>query len=159
MSSATWRPFCLGLNVLTHSPSVQKLHFLYEVVRTSIKCCWSIYRTSSKCRCGICRTSRKRRGTLWVVHNTHSPTLGKIQLQLFGNYVQNVHFDRFNRCSCTGKHFQSDLDIFRFDFMLLTEPHDVPSTFCFSLHTDMIFLLQQLLTPNFLQRLPSGERS
>ena len=45
----------------------------------------------------------------------------------FGIYGENVHFERFNRCLCTGKHFHSDLDIFRFDFML-TETHDVPPT-------------------------------
>ena len=40
-----------------------------------------------------------------------------------------------------------------------TEPHHLPPTFCFNIETDVIVLLQQLLTPNVLQRLPSGERS
>ena len=57
-----------------------------------------------------------------------------------------------------GKHFQADLDIFRFDFML-NEPHDVPPKFCFKMQTEMRFLFQQHLTPNFLQLLPSGEMS
>ena len=34
-------------------PYVRKLHFMYEVVRTSSKCRWSIYRTSSKCHWSI----------------------------------------------------------------------------------------------------------
>ena len=32
-------------------------------------------------------------------------------------YVENVHFDLFNQFLCTGEHFQSDLDIFQFEFM------------------------------------------
>ena len=31
----------------------------------------------------------------------------------------NVHFDWFNQYLCTGEHFQSDLDIFQFDFVFL----------------------------------------
>ena len=49
-------------------PYVQKLHFMYEVIRTSSKYRWSIDHTSSKCRWNIYRTSRKCRGTLRVVH-------------------------------------------------------------------------------------------
>ena len=49
---------------------VRKLHFMYELVRTSSKYRWSIYRTSGKCRWSIYRTSRKRRGTLRVVHRS-----------------------------------------------------------------------------------------
>ena len=58
-------------------PYVWKLHFMYEVVRTSSKCRWNIYRTSSKCCWSIYRTSRKCRGTLRVVHKVErsSPTV------------------------------------------------------------------------------------
>ena len=48
--------------------------------------------------------------------------------------------------SCTGEHFQSDLDIFRFDFMFV-KPLDVPPLFCFNVQTDMRFVLQWLLYP------------
>ena len=58
-------------------PYVRKLHFMYEVIRTSGKYRWNIYRTSSKCRWSIYRTSRKRRGTLPIVHKVErsSPTV------------------------------------------------------------------------------------
>ena len=58
-------------------PYVRKLHFMYEVIRTSGKYRWNIYRTSSKCRWSIYRTSRKRRGTLRIVHKVErsSPTV------------------------------------------------------------------------------------
>ena len=49
---------------------VRKLHFMYELVRTSSKYRWIIYRTSGKCHWSIYRTSRKRRGTLRVVHKS-----------------------------------------------------------------------------------------
>ena len=88
----------------------------------------------------------------------HSPTLTKIQCPPFGIYVENVHFDWFNWCLCTRKHFQLDVDIFRFN-LIFTESHDVPPMLCFNMQTDMKFLLQQFLTLNFLQRLPSRERS
>ena len=41
---------------------------------------------------------------------------------------------------------------------MFVKPNDVPPMFCFNVQMDMRFLLQQLLTPNFLQRLPSGDR-
>ena len=58
-------------------PYVRKLHFMYEVIRTSGKYRWNIYRTSSKCHWSIYRTSRKRRGTLRIVHKVErsSPTV------------------------------------------------------------------------------------
>ena len=43
------------------SPRVRKLHFMYEVVRTSSKYRWGIYRASRKCQWSNYRTSRKRR--------------------------------------------------------------------------------------------------
>ena len=94
--------------------------------------------------------SLKLAATRWV---THSPTSWIMHSPPFGIYVENIHFDWFNRCLCTGHHFQSDLDIFRFDFMF-TKPHDVPSMFCFNVQTDMRFLLQQLLAPNFYNANP-----
>ena len=51
-------------------PYVRKLHFMYELIRTSSKYHWSIYRTSGKCRWSIYRTSRKRRGTFRIVHKS-----------------------------------------------------------------------------------------
>ena len=50
-------------------PNVWKLHFMYEVICTSSKCCWSIY-----------RTSKKHCGTLWVEHivERSSPTVRSI---------------------------------------------------------------------------------
>ena len=53
-------------------------------------------------------------------------------------YVENVHFDWFNQYLCTGEHFQSDLDIFRFDFMFM-KPHYVPPLLCFNVQTDIFF--------------------
>ena len=59
---------------------VQKLHFIYEAIRTSGKCHWNMYRTPSKCRWSIYRTSRKRRGTLRIVHKVErsSPTVNML---------------------------------------------------------------------------------
>ena len=63
---------CIVVNMIhsgwTPFHPVRKLHFMYEVVRTSGKWHWSIYRTSCKCHWSIYRTSRKRRETLRVVH-------------------------------------------------------------------------------------------
>ena len=59
----------------------------------------------------------------------------------FWYYVQNVHFDWYNQYLYTGEHFQSDLDIFRFDFMFV-KPNDMPLLFCFNVQTEMKFLLQ-----------------
>ena len=42
---------------------------------------------------------------------THSPTMGKTWRTPSDIFVENVHFDWFNRYLCTGEHFQSDLDI------------------------------------------------
>ena len=61
--------------------------------------------------------------------------------------MENVHFDWFNQYLCTGENFQSDLDIFQFDFMFM-KPRDVPPLLCLNVQTDMRFLLQQLLTSN-----------
>ena len=74
-------------------PYVRKLHFMYEVVRTSSKCRWNIYRTSSKCRWGIYRTSRKRRGTLRVVHKAErsSPTVHILHYIYLRNGVNLRH--------------------------------------------------------------------
>ena len=58
---SVWTPFHYN---------VRKLHFMYELVRTSSKYRWSLYRTSGKCRWSIYRTSRKRRGTLQVEHKS-----------------------------------------------------------------------------------------
>ena len=55
-------------------------------------------------------------------------------------YVENVHFDWFNKYSCTGEHFQSDLDIFQFD-LLFVKPHDVPPLLCANMQTEMRFWL------------------
>ena len=73
--SVTWIAFPCYDVIVTASqwvnsvpPYVRKLHFMYEVLRTSSKCRWGIYRTPSKCQWSIYRTSRKRRGTLRVVH-------------------------------------------------------------------------------------------
>ena len=52
----------------------------------------------------------------WV---THSPTLKKTQRTPYDIFVENVDFGRFNKYLCTGDHFQSDLDIFRFKFMFV----------------------------------------
>ena len=74
-------------------PYARKLHFMYEVVRTSSKCRWNIYRTSSKCRWSIYRTSRKRRGTLRVVHKVErsSPTVAMPNLKyIWGKSYQAV---------------------------------------------------------------------
>ena len=61
-------------------PYVRKLHFMYEVIRTSSKYHGSIYRTSKKCR-----------GTLRVVHKAerNSPTV-KI-LRVFATEMAKVH--------------------------------------------------------------------
>ena len=75
----------------------------------------------------------------WVTF-THPPW-EKIQRPPFGIYVENDHFDWLNRCLHTAQHFQSDLNIFRFDF-IFTEPHDGPPMFCFNVQTDTRFLLQ-----------------
>ena len=56
----------------------------------------------------------------------------------------NVHFDWFNQYLCTGEHFQSDLDIFQFDFMFV-KPHDVTPLLCFNVQTEMRFWVEQLL--------------
>ena len=59
-------------------------------------------------------------------------------------YVENVHFDWFKQYLYTGEHFQSDLDIFQFDFMFV-KPHDVPPLLCFNVQTEMRFGVEQLL--------------
>ena len=53
-------------------------------------------------------------------------------------YVENVHFDWFNQYVCSVEHFQSDLDIFQFDFMFM-KPHDVPPLLCLNVQTEMRF--------------------
>ena len=58
--------------------------------------------------------------------------------------MENVTFDWFNQYFCTGEHFQSDLDIFQFDFMFV-KPHDVPPLLCFNVQTEMRFGVDQLL--------------
>ena len=58
--------------------------------------------------------------------------------------MENVTFDWFNQYFCTGEHFQSDLDIFQFDFMFV-KPHDVPPLLCFNVQTEMRFGVEQLL--------------
>ena len=42
--------------------------------------------------------------------------------------------------------FQSDLDIFQFDFMFV-KPYDVPPLLCVNVHTEMRFRLKQPLFP------------
>ena len=75
----------------------------------------------------------------------HPPTLGTIHRPYI--FVENVHFDWLNRYVCIGEHLQSDLDIFRFEFIFV-KPRDAPPMFCFIVQTDMrFFLLQQLLFP------------
>ena len=44
--------------------------------------------------------------------------------------MENVHFDWFDRHVYTEEHFQSDLDIFRFDFMFVNHTMCLP---CFAL--------------------------
>ena len=56
----------------------------------------------------------------------------------------NVPFDLFNQYLCIGEHFQSDLDIFQFDFMSVN-PYDVPPLLCVNVHTEMRFRLKQPL--------------
>ena len=58
--------------------------------------------------------------------------------------VENVHFDWFNQYSCTGEHFQLDLDIFQFNFRLV-KPHDVSPLLCVNVQTEMWVRLKQLL--------------
>ena len=54
--------------------------------------------------------------------------------------MENVHFEWFNQYLYTGEHFQSDLDIFQFDFMFV-KPRGVKwdldyySQLFFSTHT------------------------
>ena len=45
--------------------------------------------------------------------------LEKTQRTPYDIFVENVDFDWFNKYLCTGDHFQSDLDIFRFKFMFV----------------------------------------
>ena len=59
-------------------------------------------------------------------------------------YLENVQFDWFNQNVCKGEYFQSNLDIFQFDFMFV-KPHDVPPLLCFDLQTEMRFGVEQLL--------------
>ena len=47
---------------------IWKLHYMYQDVHSSSKCCWSIYCRSSKCHWSIDHTSRKHCGRLRVVH-------------------------------------------------------------------------------------------
>ena len=58
-------------------PYVRNLYFMYQVICTSSKYCWSIHRTSDKCHWSIYCTSRKCRGTLRVVYKAErsSPTV------------------------------------------------------------------------------------
>ena len=60
--------------------------------------------------------------------------------------MENVHVDWFNQYLCTGEHYQSDLDIFQFDFVLVN-PHDVPPPLCVNVQTEMRSRLKQLLFP------------
>ena len=64
--------------------------------------------------------------------------LGKRQRPPSDIFVENVHFELFNRYLCIGEHIQSDLDIFRFDFMFV-KPRDVPPMVCLNMQTDMRF--------------------
>ena len=66
-------------------------------------------------------------------------------------YLENVNFDWFDQYLCTGEHFQSDLDIFQFDFMFVKPPGpmDVPPLLCFNVQTEMRFRLRIELTYQF----------
>ena len=79
--------------------------------------------------------------TRWIIH---LPTLGKTQRPMSDICVVNVHSDWFNRYVCTGDHFQSDLDMLRFDFMVV-KPCYMPPLFCFNVQADMICLLHHIL--------------
>ena len=63
---------------------------------------------------------------------------------LLSTCVKNVHVDRFNQYLCTGKHLQSDLRIFQFDFMFV-KPRDVPPLLCANVQTKMRFGVEQLV--------------
>ena len=63
-----------------------------------------------------------------------------------------------NICLRWREHFQSDLDIFRFDSMFV-KTRDLSPMFRFDVQTDMRVLSQQLFTINFLPYLLSGDRS
>ena len=80
---------------------VRKLHFVYELVRTSSKYRWSIYRTSGKCRWSIYRTPRKRRGTLRVVHKSGT--------EFTHSEYDNIESGNHPRCS--GPFWQDTIDI------------------------------------------------
>ena len=56
--------------------------------------------------------------------------------------MQNVYFDWFNQYLCTGEHFQSSLDIFQFNIMVV-KPHDVPPLLCVKVQTELRFCLKR----------------
>ena len=68
--------------------------------------------------------------------------------------MKNVHFDWFNHYLCTGEHFQSNLDIFQFDFMFV-KPKMCPH--CFALMCKLKWDFDY--NSSFLQRLPSENMS
>ena len=74
-------------------PYVRKLHFMYELIRTSSKYRWSIYRTSGKCRWSIYRTSRKRRGTFgsYIKAEQSSPTVYMIYNIVIKNALKMLY--------------------------------------------------------------------
>ena len=98
----------------------------------------SLYDTLIHPRCNICCIEALIIFSLWV---TYSHTLGITRPSVI--YVENVHFKWFYQYLCSGEHFQSDLDIFQFDFMFV-KPHDVPPLLCFNVQTEMRFWLEQL---------------
>ena len=67
--------------------------------------------------------------------------LGKIQRPPSDVILKNFHFDWFNRYVYTWEHFQSDIHIFRFDFIFV-KPRIVPPMFCFNVKTTRDFYLK-----------------
>ena len=86
----------------------------------------------------------KIKPSLWNLADcSHSPTLENIA-HPFWEFNGKCSLNWFNQYLCTGEHFQSDLHIFRFDFMSV-KPHDVPPLLCINMQTEVRFLLQQLI--------------
>ena len=76
----------------------------------------------------------------WV---THSPTLERNITHPYWYLRGKCPFWLVKQYLCTGEHFESDLDILRFNLMVV-KPYYVPSLLCFNVQTDVRFWLRQL---------------
>ena len=141
------RAFCRYLFPFTQKGFAELSEYLVSVVHI-LNC--SVVPLKDAVSCSMSRTDPINNCTLlyalidkcrWHFITLGNPFTypGKNIMCPFCYLRENVHFDWFNHYLCTGKHFQSNLDIFQFDFMFV-KPDDVPPLLCLNVQTEMRFL-------------------